>query len=68
MKADEFDERFDRGEDITSELDLAAARRPGAEPRRVNVDLLVGADRARTTRPSQALCRYMFVRQLRGQI
>jgi hypothetical protein len=38
MKADEFDERFDRGEDVTSELDLAAARRPGYEQRRVNVD------------------------------
>ena len=38
MKADEFDERFDRGEDITSELDLTAARRPGYEQRRVNVD------------------------------
>jgi hypothetical protein len=38
MKAEEFDERFDRGEDITSELDLAAARRPGYEQRRVNVD------------------------------
>jgi hypothetical protein len=38
MKADEFDERFDRGEDVTSALDLAAARRPGYEQRRVNVD------------------------------
>lgn len=38
MKADEFDERFDRGEDVTSALDLASARRPGAEQRRVNVD------------------------------
>jgi hypothetical protein len=38
MKADEFDERFDRGEDVTSALDLAEARRPGYEPRRVNVD------------------------------
>lgn len=38
MKADEFDERFDRGEDITSALDLAKAHRPGEEQRRVNVD------------------------------
>lgn len=38
MKAEEFDERFDRGEDVTSALDLAAARRPGYEQRRVNVD------------------------------
>lgn len=38
MKAEEFDERFDQGEDITSALDLAAARRPDFEQRRVNVD------------------------------
>jgi len=38
VKAEEFDERFDRDEDVTSALDLAAARRPGYEQRRVNVD------------------------------
>lgn len=38
MKADEFDDRFDRGEDITATLDLTKARRPGTEQRRVNVD------------------------------
>jgi hypothetical protein len=41
MKAEEFDKRFDRGEDVTSELDLAGARRPGYEQRRVNVDFPV---------------------------
>lgn len=38
MKAEEFDTRFDQGEDVTSALDLAGARRPGHEQRRVNVD------------------------------
>ena len=38
MKAHEFDEKFDRGEDITSELDLEQARRRNQEPRRINVD------------------------------
>jgi hypothetical protein len=38
MKAEEFDQRFDRGEDVTSALDLDQARRPGTEQRRVNVD------------------------------
>jgi len=38
MKTREFDERFDGGEDITAELDLAQAERPNQEPRRVNVD------------------------------
>jgi hypothetical protein len=38
MKAKEFDRKFDRGEDLTEHLDLSRARRPGEEPRRVNVD------------------------------
>ncbi len=38
MKSEEFDRAFDDGEDITSQLDLSAARRPGLEQRRVNVD------------------------------
>lgn len=38
MKAREFDRKFERGEDITAHLSLAKARRPGEEPRRVNVD------------------------------
>ena len=41
MKAEEFDERFDQGEDVTSALDLAGARWPGYEQRRVNVDFPV---------------------------
>ena len=38
MKASELDKRFDDGENITGELDLASARRPNREQRRVNVD------------------------------
>ena len=38
MKAREFDEKFDRGEDITSELDLSIVRRRNQEPKRINVD------------------------------
>ena len=38
MKAEEFDKKFDRGEDITKYLDFSKARRPGREQRRVNVD------------------------------
>jgi hypothetical protein len=38
MKAEEFDRRFDAGEDITSDLDLDGLRRPALEQRRVNVD------------------------------
>jgi len=38
MKANEFEERFDAGEDMAAALDPARARRPGEEHRRVNVD------------------------------
>ena len=38
MKADEFDKRFDAGEDITDALDVAAVRWPLQNMRRVNVD------------------------------
>jgi hypothetical protein len=38
MKSEEFDRAFDDGEDVTSQLDMSAARRPGLEQRRVNVD------------------------------
>jgi hypothetical protein len=38
MKASEFDQKFDAGEDVTSALELSEARRPGLSQRRVNVD------------------------------
>jgi hypothetical protein len=38
MKSEEFDQAFDDGEDVTASLDISAARRPGLEQRRVNVD------------------------------
>ena len=38
MKAEEFDKKFDDGEDITKYLDVSKARRPGQEQKRVNVD------------------------------
>lgn len=38
MKARDFDERFERGDDITSDLDMKQARRKNLKPRRINVD------------------------------
>ena len=38
MKTSEFDGRFDAGEDVTADLDVASARRPARNPHRVNVD------------------------------
>ena len=41
MKAEEFDKKFDTGEDITRYLEFSKARRPGTEQKRVNVDFPV---------------------------
>ncbi len=38
MKAKEFDEKFEKGENVIRYLDLSKARRPDQEQRRVNVD------------------------------
>ena len=38
MKAKEFDEKFEKGGNVMSYLDLSKARRPDQEQRRVNVD------------------------------
>lgn len=38
MKASEFDQKFEDGEDLTAQLDLSHAQRPGLQAQRVNVD------------------------------
>lgn len=38
MNSSEFDRRFEAGESVIDELDLAAARRPRLDHKRVNVD------------------------------
>ncbi len=38
MKAKEFDQKFEQGEDVLDYLDLDKAKRPNLEIRRVNVD------------------------------
>jgi hypothetical protein len=38
MKANEFAKAFDEDKDISQHLDIAKARRPGQEQKRVNVD------------------------------
>ena len=38
MKAKEFDEKFDSGEDITEDLDFSKARRVNQKAKRVNID------------------------------
>ncbi len=41
MKASEFDKKFDDGESVADALDLARARRPGEEQKRINLDVPV---------------------------
>ena len=38
MKAEEFDQKFDSGEDIIEYLKLSDARRPGQEQKRVSLN------------------------------
>jgi hypothetical protein len=38
ITAEEFDQRFDRGDDISAFVDKSSVTRPGVEARRVNVD------------------------------
>lgn len=38
MKATEFDNKFEAGEDVALDVDWSKARRPNMETRRVNVD------------------------------
>ncbi|MGH6992559.1 MAG: type II toxin-antitoxin system BrnA family antitoxin [Caulobacteraceae bacterium] len=38
MKTDDFDKAFDRGDNISGEVDWASARRPNRIAKRVNVD------------------------------
>jgi hypothetical protein len=49
ISAEEFDRRFDDGEDMADFIDWSSARRPGLEPKRVNVDfpqwMVAGLDR-----------------------
>jgi hypothetical protein len=49
IKASDLDRRFDEGEDVAAYFDLASARRPNLEAKRVNVDfpawVVTGLDR-----------------------
>lgn len=38
MKANEFDRKFDQGEDVSAAVDWPRAKRVNSETRRVNVD------------------------------
>lgn len=70
MKARDFDKKFDAGEDVTGQLDLSKARRPGHEQKRVNVDfpiwMVESLDReaSRLGVPRQSLIKMLIARHL----
>ena len=70
MKARDFDKKFDDGESVVEELDLARARRPGHEQKRVNVDfplwMVESLDReaSRLGVPRQSLIKMLIARHL----
>ena len=41
MKSENFDKKFDAGDDIIESLDFSKATRPGREQKRINVDFPV---------------------------
>ena len=41
MKTEEFDKKFDGGENLSEQMDFSKAKRPGREQKRVNVDFPV---------------------------
>jgi len=70
VKAKELDKKFDPGHEVTRYLDLAKARRPGHEQRRVNVDfpvwMIESLDReaSRLGVPRQSLIKVLIARHL----
>ena len=70
LKAKELDAKFNSGEDVTRYLELAKARRPGHEQRRVNVDfpvwMIESLDReaSRLGVPRQSLIKVLIARHL----
>ena len=70
MKAKDLDKRFDAGEDITKDLDLAKARRPNQDQKRVNVDFplwmvhSLDKEAKRLGVPRQALIKFVIARHL----
>ncbi len=71
MKAEEFDKKFDEGEDVTQYLDLSKARRPAQEQKRVNVDFplwmvrLLDKEAKRLGVPRQSLIKLWVAERLK---
>lgn len=71
MKAEEFDKRFDEGEDISHVLEVSRTRRPAQEQKRVNVDFplwmiqLLDKEAKRLGVPRQAIIKLWVAERLK---
>lgn len=70
MKAKDFDQKFDNGEDILKYLELTKARRVGQEQKRVNVDFPIwmihslDKEAKRLGIPRQSLIKMLIARHI----
>jgi hypothetical protein len=71
MKAEEFDKKFDEGDDVSEYLDISKARRPVQEHKRVNVDFplwmmqLLDKEAKRLGVPRQSVIKLWVAERLR---
>jgi hypothetical protein len=71
MRAEEFDKKFDEGEDVSQYLDISKARRPVQEQKRVNVDFplwmihLLDKEAKRLGVPRQSLIKLWVAERLK---
>ena len=70
MKAREFEDKFDEGEDISQYMDVSQARRPKQEQKRVNVDFplwmihLLDKEASRLGVPRQSIIKLWIAERL----
>ena len=73
MKAEEFDRKFDEGEEVFEHLDLSTVSRPGREQKRVNVDFpvwmikLLDREALRLGIPRQAVIKVWIAERLEAK-
>jgi hypothetical protein len=71
MKAEEFDRKFEEGEDVSQYLDISKVRRPVQEQKRVNVDFplwmiqLLDKEAKRLGVPRQSLIKMWVAERLK---
>jgi hypothetical protein len=70
MKAREFEDKFDKGEDISQYMDVSQARRPKQEQKRINVDFplwmihLLDKEASRLGVPRQSIIKLWIAERL----